>query len=105
MGKMNWAIFKDSSIDFHQWEENDAAFYFDYDIPALAEYRLKFLSDGMHEVFFEDKSTFLEVKDGKFNIENAKPAIQNFVEQAGYWGTFIEGFRKKEGKIYVSIGS
>ena len=105
MGKMNWSIFKDSSIDYDKWEENDAAFYFDYDIQASPENRLKFLADGIHEVFYEKYSTFLEVKDGKFNIENAKPAIQNIVEQAEYWGTFIEGFRKKEGKIYVCIGS
>ena len=47
----------------------------------------------------------VEVKDGKFNIEQAKVAIGGAVEKDGYWGQFIERFYRRNGKFEVSMGS
>ena len=104
MSQMIWSMFKDLDGEYDEWEENDVAFYINEDINATSYNRVKFFRDGIHEVFFENLSTFLEVKNGKFDIEKAKPLIANIVSPQ-YHGQFIEGFKKKDGKFYVEMGS
>lgn len=104
MSQMIWSMYKDTDGEYDQWEENDAAFYINYDIDASTLNRVKFFKDGVYEVFFGKLSTFLEVKNGKFDIERSKPLIANIVESQ-YHGQFIEGFKKKDGKFYVEMGS
>ena len=101
---LTWSIYKDTSGNVDDWVENSAAFYHDEDINASERNRLKFFEDGIHEVWFEKKSTFIEVKDGKFDIRKVKPLIANIVE-GQYWGTFIEGFTLYRGKFWVCMGS
>ena len=105
MKQMVWSIYKDTSKSFENWEECDSAFFFDRDIIASPENRLKFFEDGMHEVFFEKQSALIEVINGKFDIAKAKRSIGEIVELAGYWGSYIEGFSRKNGKFQVDIGS
>lgn len=103
--RMIWSIYKDTDGEFDTWEENPVAFFFNRDIDASPDNRVKFFKDGIHEVFFGDHSTFLEVVDGKFDIDKVKVLIGNIVEADGYWGEFIEGFSKYKGKYVVEIGS
>lgn len=103
--QMCWSMFKDLDGEYDQWEENDVAFYFNMDINASPHNRVKFFRDGIHEVFYGRFSTFIEVKNGKFDIEAVKPLIADIVEKAGYWGEYIEGFCKRDGKFHVEIGS
>jgi len=102
---MEWSIFKDTSGEYEQWELADAAFYWDYDSDASPTNRLKFFKDGVHEVFFDTSSCKIEVINGKFDINKVIPLIKYIVEEDEYWGTFIEGFHKKDGKFFVCIGS
>ena len=102
--QMVWSMFKDLDGEYDEWQENDVAFYINQDINASPFNRVKFFRDGMHEVFFGTMSTFIEVKDGKFDIEKVKPLIANIVEPQ-YHGDYIEGFIKKGGKFMVEIGS
>ena len=42
--------------------------------------------------------------DGKFD-SNTNDKIAEIVKKAKYWGEFIEGFYKRNGKIFVTVGS
>ena len=105
MKKMVWSIYKDTSKAYEDWEEADAAFFIDRDIVASDYNRLKFFEDGIHTVWFEKQSCIVEVVNGKFNIAKAKEAIGEAVDLAGYWGCYIEGFSRRNGKYVVEIGS
>ena len=102
---MVWSIYKDTSGDFNKWEKCDAAFFFDMDIVASAENRVKFFEDGVHQIWFGNQSALVEVINGKFNIDKAMEAIGEAVEIDGYWGTYIERFYRRNGKFEVAIGS
>ena len=105
MKKMTWSMYKDSSLPCEQWEENRCALFIDKDsdTPYFPN-KIKMLSDGMHSVFFNGQQCSVEVKNGMFT-DDAENSIFNAVEADGYWGTFIEGFFRKNGKIHVTIGS
>lgn len=107
---MVWSIYKDTSSSYvEDWQENYAAWYYDYDKETSFEpNRVKFLHDGSYLIFFEhDKgelSTVVDVIDGKFT-DSTHDAIMDMVKKAGYWGDFIEGFVKRGGKFRVIMGS
>lgn len=105
MTQMVWSLYKDTEGDFDFWELNPVAHYFNYDIDASPNNRLKFFRDGQHVVHFGVHSCVLEVKDGKFDIEAAKKAIGEIVKLDGYWGQYIEGFELRKGKFEVCVGS
>ena len=105
MNKMIWSIYKDTSGEYETWQENDCAIFFDMDIDASPENRVKVMHDGLHEVFYGNHSCMVEVSGGKFNIEQAKVAIGGAVDKDGYWGQFIERFYRRNGKFQVSMGS
>jgi hypothetical protein len=107
---MVWSIYKDtSSSHVEDWQENYAAWYYDYDMETdFPPNRVKFLHDGTHLIFFKhDKgefSTAVDVIDGKFT-ESTYDSIMQMVEESGYWGDFVEGFVKRDHKIRVIMGS
>lgn len=104
--KMVWSIYKDTvGIEFDQWQEADAAFFFDRDIEASPDNRVKFFLDGVHTVYFDKKPFQVEVVNGKFNIQDVCRACGEAVAAADYWGVYIEGFSRKNGLFVVEIGS
>ena len=103
--RMCWSIYKDTSGDFDNWAECDSAHFFDQDINASPENRLKFFADGLHEIHYGNQVALVQVTDGKFDIEQAKQAIGEAVEADGYWGCYIERFYRRNGKFEVAIGS
>lgn len=103
---MFWSIYKDTaSNDINDWEECDVAFFFDMDIDASPENRVKFMHDGNHVVYFGKTPCVLTVVNGKFDITAAKKAIGEAVRTEGYHGQFIERFYRRDGKFEVAIGS
>jgi len=103
--QMVWSIYKDTSGDYDDWQEMDAAIFFDMDCKGSPHNQVRMMHDGIHEVWYDGFSTTVEVKDGKFNIPQAKVSIGEIVEKAGYWGNFIERFYRRNGKFEVSMGS
>ena len=37
--------------------------------------------------------------------EGTEERILNLIKESGYWGVYIEMFYKKNGKLYVGMGS
>lgn len=107
MNRMQWSIYKNSSLDYSEWQECHVAWFVDEDLENASPINcVKFFHDGFYPIYFGKYWTQVEVKDGKFvDIENLKANIGKIVAQDGYWGTYIERFYKKDGKINVVIGS
>lgn len=107
---MVWSIFKDTSSDnADEWQPNYAAWYYDHDIDtSFPPNRIKFLHDGLHEVNYkygvETFTNIIQVANGMFEVDT-EDRILMMVDKAGYWGKYIEMFYKKNGKIFVAIGS
>lgn len=101
---MVWSIYKDSSKDYNDWERNYAAFYVDDDmVTNHFPNRIKFLHDGIHTVHFDHNFVELEVINGQW-AAGSESKILNMTEKT-YWGPYVEGFEKREGKLYVIMGS
>tara|TARA_R110000824_G_scaffold42966_8_gene125854 strand:- start:6 stop:278 length:273 start_codon:yes stop_codon:yes gene_type:complete len=67
------------------------------------------LSDGIHEILYEKyrglyTKASVQVTDGKF-VESTEYLIGQAVQEAGYFGQFIEGFERTENGLEVIIGS
>jgi hypothetical protein len=107
---MVWSIYKDtSSNNVDEWQPNYSAWYYDYDVDTnFSPNRVRFLHDGEHEVWYEFNhkpySTIVNVVNGMFDI-HAEYNILNLIKESGYWGVYIEMFYKKNGKLYVGMGS
>lgn len=104
---MQWSIYKNSSLPYEQWEECHSACFIDHDMETSSPFnRVKFLHDGVYPIYYGKNSVHVVVKDGKFeDVGTMKAKIGDLVEMAGYWGSFIEGFEKRDGSIHVRIGS
>lgn len=101
---MVWSIYKDSSKDYNDWERNYAAFYVDYDMDTNHfPNRIKFLHDGFVEVHFDHNSVTLEVINGQWAFGTERKILD--MTEKSYWGVYIEGFEKRDGKIRVIMGS
>lgn len=101
-----WSIYKDSSRAFEQWEENHVAWYVDEDSKSSNTFsKVKFMHDGPIQVHFilPSISTSIEVKDGKFEVDVENKILD--MTKKHYHGQFIEGFYKKDGLMYVIMGS
>jgi len=109
MGSMIWSLYKDTRANTSlEWEANPVAWFIDYDAlkRGAAHFNaVRFLHDGKYEVFFDNHSCILEVKDGKWDIPTAKEEIRKIVDRAGYHGRYIELFFCENGKYHVTIGS
>lgn len=95
---MVWSIFEDTSIDYDNWVEDRTAVV---DGEKLADgwYHVKYVRDNAAH------TADCEVRDGKWT-EFSDKMIGSAVERAGYWGVYIEGFKRhNEGFIEVVIGS
>ena len=66
------------------------------------------LSDGWHDVLYEHfgglYKASVQVTDGKFGVAT-EYFIGQAVQEAGYFGQFIEGFERTENGLEVIIGS
>ena len=102
---MTWSIYKDTEGPVEQWEENYAAMYIDYDVDTNHfPNKIKFLRDGMHHIWFGNQWTAVRVVNGQF-APTAHDQLLAIIAKDGYWGTFIEGFSKENGKLVVVVGS
>lgn len=102
---MTWSIYKDTTgRSVRDWEECHTAWFVDQDI-ITNHYpnRIKFLHDGYHEVYFDSNMITCRVVDGRWAPETHR----DILEMVGktYWGEFIEGFERRDGKLHVLIGS
>jgi len=68
--------------------------------------------DGVYPVVFPyinviGNGNGVTVKDGEFVLEPTMEAIEHAVQEARYWGKYIEGltFEKDYNRFVVSIGS
>lgn len=108
---MTWSIFKSTkSSNPNDWVPNYIAWCWDTDIDTNFEpNRVHFMSDGPREVFFkwngQEASTYIRIKNGMFDIDTIDQDIMRIVRKTGYWGSYVEGFFKKDDKLYVGIGS
>jgi len=107
---MVWSIYKDtSSNNADEWQPNYSAWYYDYDVETnFSPNRVRFLHDGQHEVnyMFNHKqyTTTVNVVNGMFE-DGTEQRILDLIKQSGYWGIYIEMFTKKNGKLFVEMGS
>lgn len=110
---INWSIFKDSSSkDPNKWIPNYIAWYYNYndkDEDVIRPDRVEFLLDGPVEITFEwngkSSSVVTEIINGHFDNSVICNQLEKIIKHTGYWGTFIEGFYKKNDKLRVMVGS
>jgi hypothetical protein len=66
------------------------------------------LTDGWHDVLYEHFGVYtkasVQVTDGKFGVAT-EYFIGQAVQEAGYFGQFIEGFERTENGLEVIVGS
>lgn len=99
---MVWSIFKDSSLPYEKWEECHVAWYKDVDAKNSCDH-IRFLHDGYHEVYFDENMITCRVVDGRWAPETHRD-ILDMVEKT-YWGLYVEGFERRNGKMHVLMGS
>ena len=101
---MTWSIYKDTCRDFKDWECCYIAWYTDYTLKTnYAPNRVKFLHDGFVDVYFGDEFVTCKVEGGQW-ARDTEQKILDLVRKS-YWGAFIEGFAKRNGRIEVIMGS
>jgi hypothetical protein len=98
---MTWSIYKDNTVPFVPCY---TAWYVDYDIDTNHfPNKIKFMHDGEVDVYFERVVVTCTVENGQWAADTERKILRTVSKT--YWGTFIEGFYKKNGKIYVTMGS
>lgn len=101
---MAWSIYKDTSGDVKDWQECHVAWFVDYDVDTNHEpNRIKFLHDGYVNVYFEGAFVVCKVERGEW-ARDTERLILGLVSQT-YWGIYVEGFCKRNGRIEVIMGS
>jgi hypothetical protein len=101
---MTWSIYKNTERDVKDWEPCYAAFYIDHDMETNHyPNRIKFLHDGYVDVYFDGDFVTCKVTDGRWDSQTERQII-GLVSKT-YWGDFVEGFYKRDGKIHVVMGS
>ena len=102
---MTWSIYKDtSSNSVDDWQSCYTAWFVDYDVDTNHfPNKIKFLHDGEVDVYYGTDFVTCRVESGQW-APLTERKILDMVSKT-YWGTFIEGFSKKNGRIEVSMGS
>ena len=102
---MVWSIYKDTAgRTVEGWEECHVAWFVDYDTGTNHfPNQIKFLHDGYVDVHFDSNKITCKIVDGRWAPETHR----DILEMVGktYWGEFVEGFYKKDGKMFVTMGS
>lgn len=96
-GKMIWSV--------GEWNNSTMEFHPNYDALTTDG---ELLTDGVHhlKVLYDNVMTTatVVVADGKF-ADSTINIIGTAANASGYWGPFIEGFKRTEHGIEVIIGS
>ena len=102
---MTWSIYKDTSgKGVGQWEPCHVAWFVDYDVETNhTPNQIKFLHDGYHHVWFDKDWITCKVVDGRWAPETHRDILDMVFKT--YHGEFVEGFYKKNGKLFVTMGS
>jgi len=103
---MTWSLYKDTNRPYEQWEKNMVAWFIDED--ASTTYmpnKIKFLHDGEHDVHFDGAKFPARVRVVNGNWEEDAELKILAMTRAYYHGEYIEMFYKRDGKIYVTMGS
>jgi hypothetical protein len=104
---MTWSIFKDiTNIVQDEMVPCYTAWFIDQDMETNhSPNRVKFLHDGEVDVYYDSDGLRVTctVENGQWAADTERKILKMVSET--YWGTFIEGFYRKNGKIYVTMGS
>lgn len=103
---MTWSLYKDTGRDYKEWEPNYAAWFVCEDTnTSMITNKIKFLHDGPHEIYFQGAKFPVEISvvNGQWEAQAEEKILA--MTFAYYHGTFIEGFYRKDGKLYVIMGS
>jgi len=102
---MTWSIFKDiTNIVQDEMVPCYSAYFIDQDMETNhSPNRVKFLHDGEVNVHYDDQVITCTVKKGMWTKDTEDKILE--IVSYSYWGVYIEGFYRKNGKIYVTMGS
>ena len=101
---MTWSIYKDTSHPSDDMIECYTAWFIDQDMDTNHfPNKIKFMHDGEVDVYYYNEVVTCTVENGQWAADTEQKILRMVSDS--YWGTFIEGFYKKNGKIYVSMGS
>ena len=103
---MTWSIYKDITKADNEMVPCYSAYFIDQDMDTNHfPNRVKFMHDGEVDVYYDSDGDVVTctVENGQWAADTEQKILRMVSES--YWGTFIEGFYKKNGKIYVTMGS
>lgn len=101
---MTWSIYKDTSYHYNEWQECHTAWFFDHDVTTNNPMNnIRFLHDGLHDVYFDKNYVTCGVTNGLWDPDTEQKIL--YLVSSTYHGEYIEGFERHDGKIRVLIGS